>query len=295
MRSILMIKLDPPPRNHARIESSIQGKDALVSIEVEIKNSSSDPMAVKIDATVRGENLESADFHVMREAMLFPGTNFTTLEIPVANAQLWWPWDMGEQNLYRAELAVVCGDAAQDRLTEVFGIREIKVEMNPGYTPDEAEFPWTFMVNGKRHFLRSSCWGGPPSMLYGRNTDAKYELRLDMVKEANINNLRIFGWHPPEVPYFYELCDRLGITVWTNFSFATQGYKARPDVLGPAVVECMEIVKQRRNHPSAIFWMGGEEVSFSGAHVENDNKLFMEKSAKAWQRSPTCRTESPRP
>ena len=48
---------------------------------------------------------------------------------------------------------------------------------------------------------------------------------LENAKEANINNLRIFGWHPAETKEFYDICDELGITVWTNFSFATQEFR----------------------------------------------------------------------
>ena len=318
--NILMIKLDPPPRNHGRvagrkfcfggdympdvvpfgihrpvkvvatgeaaikytrIESKINGADAVVTMEVEVHNLSAEPVEARLNATVQGENFESAPIAAEQTVRLAVGANTVKFGVPVDGARLWWPWDMGEQNLYRADLSVEIGGAASDHCTEVFGIREVTMEMNPGYSADEVEYPWTFVINGKPTFLRSACWGGPPSMLYGRNTDEKYETRLSQVKEANINNLRIFGWHPPEAPTFYELCDRLGITVWTNFSFATQGYIAEPDVLAGAVYEAKEIVKQRRNHPSTIMWMGGEEVYFSGAHLESDNKLFMDEIGKA--------------
>lgn len=318
--NILMIKLDPPPRNHGRvagrkfcfggdympdvvpfgihrpvkvvatdiaaikrtrIESSIQGDDAVVSMDVEVHNLSPEPVEVKISSTVKCENVDSAaPVAVEKRVRIVPGVNVVKLTVPVANAQLWWPWDMGDQNLYQADLAVEVGGEVSDSRCEMFGIREVTMDMNPGFTEDEVEFPWTFKINGKRTFLRGACWGGPPSMLYGRNTEEKYDVRLNMVKEANINNLRIFGWHPPEIPYFYEQCDRLGIMVWTNFSFATQGYIATDDVLWPAVAECADIVKQRRNHPCTIMWMGGEEVFFSGAHLESDNKLFMEEIGK---------------
>ena len=39
--------------------------------------------------------------------------------------------------------------------------------MNPGYTPEEAENPWTFVINGKTTYLRAACWGGQPSLYYG--------------------------------------------------------------------------------------------------------------------------------
>ena len=31
-----------------------------------------------------------------------------------------------------------------------------------------------------------------------------------------MNNIRIFGWHPPEIPEFYQYCDEAGLTVWQD-------------------------------------------------------------------------------
>jgi beta-mannosidase len=318
--NILMIKLDPPPRNYrrvagrkfcfsgdympglvpfgiwqpvkvratgtarideVRIESTLEGDDATVDAELEIIHSGSGPEPVRVSATLTGDNCEVETVETDLEYRLKPGSNSVQLSLSVKQAKLWWPWDMGDPDLHRLQLTLERKGVTQDTREEVFGIREITMEMNPGFTPEEVENPWTFMVNGRRHFLRSACWGGPPSYFYGRNTDKKYADRLAMVREANINNLRIFGWHPPEVPRFYELCDRLGITVWTNFGFATQAFEASPDFLEPTLEECRAIVRQRRNHPSNIFWMGGEEVYFSDAHVQSDNKRIMEEIGTA--------------
>lgn len=318
--NMLMVRLDPPPRNYrrvggrkfcfsgdympglvpfgiwrpikvrasgsariksTRIESVIGESGATVDIETELSNLTSDPVGLTLKAKLTGESFKSETLSAESSCTIAPGTNRVNLTIPVEDARLWWPWDMGEQNLYRLELSAECGEEVLDTHRETFGIREIRMEMNPGFTKEEAENPWTFMINGKRHFLRSACWGGPPSYFYGRNTEKKYADRLDMVRAANINNLRIFGWHPPEIPYFYELCDRLGITVWTNFSFATQAFEATPEFMEPMLKDCRAIVKDRRNHPSNIFWMGGEEVYFSDAHVASDNKLIMEEVGKA--------------
>ena len=184
------------------------------------------------------------------------------MTLEVDDAKLWWPWDMGDQNLYTLEVQVSQDGAEMDLTQETIGLREVVMDYNPGYSREEAEFPWTFYINGKRHFLRSACWGGQPSFLYGQNSLAKYEDRLQMVREANINNLRIFGWHPPEIPDFYSICDELGITVWTNFTLATQAYPSDETFVNGVLHECIETVKQRRNHPSLIYWMGGEEVFF---------------------------------
>lgn len=319
--NIIMIKLDPPPRNYRRvagkkfcfsgdympglvpfgiwrpvkvrasgiarieslrIESDLkENNGANVRVEAEVTNLGFEPIEVTLDSVLKGENFEVAEQSQSDAFRIAPGRNFLKFEIPVEKAKLWWPWDMGDQNLYQVDVSIKSDGVELDEISDVFGIREIHMEMNPGFTEDEVENPWTFMVNGKRHFLRSTCWGGPPSYFYGRNSDKKYEDRLDMVKEANINNLRIFGWHPPEIPKFYELCDRLGITVWTNFGFATQAFEATTDFLYGVLDECKATVKQRRNHPSNIIWMGGEEVFFSDAHVDSDNKFIMEEIGKA--------------
>jgi beta-mannosidase len=321
--NILMLKLDPPPRNHrrvmgrkfvfggdympdvipmgiwqpikvratghqriekTRIESKLDGNDAIVTIEADVLCRGDRPVDVRLDFNLTAENCETETIEYSTTTRVAPGSNSVHVEIPVKDAKLWWPWDLGDQNLYELNIELTANGEGQDSHKEIFGIRELTMDRNPGFTEEEVENDWTFIINGKRHFLRSTCWSGPPSMLYGRNRNEKYDLRLNMVKEANINNLRIFGWHPPEVPYFYELCNRLGITVWTNFCFATQAYKAEPNVFYPAVDECVQIVEQRRNHPCAIMFMGGEEVFFSSAHVESDNKRIMQEIGTAVRR-----------
>ena len=129
-------------------------------------------------------------------------------------------------------------------------------------------------------FLRSACWGGQPSFFYGRNSSQKYRMFLENAKEANINNLRIFGWHPAETKEFYDICDELGITVWTNFSFATQEFRTDQSYLDKVTQEIQGSVISRRNHPSNIMWMGGEEVFFTEAHVESGNKALMQMIGK---------------
>jgi beta-mannosidase len=78
------------------------------------------------------------------------------------------------------------------------------------------------------------------------------------------------------LPDFYRLCDELGITVWTNFTLATQAYPEDQEFIDGVLHECVATVRERRNHPSQIFWMGGEEVFFSGAHERGGNKKLME-------------------
>ncbi|WP_341938296.1 glycoside hydrolase family 2 protein [Marinimicrobium sp. C2-29] len=314
--NMLMIKLDPPPKNYRlcggkkvnfsgdyftglvpfgiwrpiRIEATDavriknvradvslpQPGEAAVDVLVEVWNHGDKPMTADLEFALSGRNCEATPAGETKSVRLEPGLNTLEQRLTATDPKLWWPWDMGDQNLYNLDVSVKQEGGGSDQQQEVIGLREIRMEMNPGFTPEETEYPWTFVVNGKRHFLRSACWGGQPSLLYGRNNLKKYEDRVAMVKEANINNLRIFGWHPPEIPDFYRLCDELGITVWTNFTLATQAYSKEDAFVKDVLHECRAIVRERRNHPSQIFWMGGEEVFFSGAHEESGNRYLMD-------------------
>ncbi len=314
--NMLMVKLDPPPKNYRncggkkvnfsgdyfsglvpfgiwrpirleatgtvridglRADVTVPDDDhARVHVTAELVNDSVEPREVSVTFVLAGANIETATVETSQTVLVAPGRTSVSVDIAVDEPHLWWPWDMGEQHLYDLAVAVEDGDALSDTESTRIGLREIRMERNPGYSTDEVEFPWTFVVNGRRHFLRSACWGGPPSFLYGRNSLQKYEDRIAMVREANINNLRIFGWHPPETPEFYRLCDEVGITVWTNFSLATQAYPDDPEFVAGVVEECVAVVDARRNHPSQIFWMGGEEVFFSGAHEHSGNRALME-------------------
>ncbi len=313
--NMLMVKLDPPPKNYRncggkkvnfsgdyfsglvpfgiwrpvrleatgetriagiRTDVAVHGEDAaVVSVTAELVNHTEVSQELRLESTLTGWNVDVATVRSNQPVVAPPGESSFTFDIEVADAKLWWPWDMGDQNLYELSVSAVGNDGVLDHQTEVIGLREIEMAFNPGYSAEEVEFPWTFMVNGKRHFLRSACWGGQPSFLYGRNTLKKYEDRVALVREANINNLRIFGWHPPETPEFYRLCDEAGITVWTNFSLATQAYPDDQEFIDDVVQECVSVVKARRNHASQIYWMGGEEVFFSGAHEESGNLALM--------------------
>jgi len=69
---------------------------------------------------------------------------------------LWTTWDLGDQNLYRVEVSVRDGSGFQDRERQSFAIRNLEMAMNPGWSPEEVEYPWTVMLNGRRHYMRSA-------------------------------------------------------------------------------------------------------------------------------------------
>lgn len=256
-----------------RMETTLTGDDATIDFDIDLTKFDGCSDNLSVQYTLSDGEKE----HVMKDDIsLINGATQFKSSMTIEKPQLWWPYELGEPFLYDLEIIVFDGDTPLDSKNEKVGIREITMAMNPGYTKEESEIPWTFVVNGKPMFLRSACWGGQPSFFYGRNSEEKYRFYLEKAKECHINNLRIFGWHPAETEEFYQICDELGITVWTNFSFATQIFRDDEEYLNKVYKEVAEIVKDRRNHPSTVMWMGGEEVYFTEAHVKSNNRNLME-------------------
>jgi beta-mannosidase len=234
---------------------------ALIDLEIEIDNLSGRVRTAKVAAVVRGRNFESAPTAVEQEQRLWPGENKLRMSVKIPSVQLWWPWDQGNPNLYQAGVSVSLDGETVDHTETPFGVRSVELDANPGFTRDEVEYPWTVKVNGRRHYLRSAAWGGPPSILYGRTTVEQYRHLVQEAKNANINNLRIFGWHPAEIKEFYDPCDEAGITVWQGFQFGNAVLPKHPEFINGALHEAQTIVRERRNHPSLIVWQAAKKSS----------------------------------
>lgn len=245
------------------INPVVESKGATVEVELEVTNDSSSAMSVEAQIDLTGENFLSKNYTATIKEELQPGVNIIKTSIKVPDAQLWWPWDLGDQNLYTAKAIVKnSGGETQDVESTTFGIRKVEMKMNEGWKASEVALPWTVMINDQRHFVRSGTWGGPPDMFTGRTTEETYRKLIRMAKEANLNNLRIFNWHPVEIPLFYKLCNEEGITVWQDMGMMNNIILDDADLKKAAFDEVVCALKQRRNHPCNIIIEGSEEILF---------------------------------
>ena len=315
-RNILMIKLDPPPQVNFKvagrktpwfgdywrdlvpfgiwrpirlvatgqvkienlyISSTLNENDsAYAHVEVTLENTTKTPKEISVTAVLQGENFTSGLLEEKITVMVPPGTHKVKKSIWVKNPQLWWPWDLGKPNLYQAEVIIKEGSNELDRKTTSFGIRKVEMEWNPGFSKEEVSFPRTVKINGKNHFIRSACWGGPPDIFFGRTSVEEYKQLIQMAKEANMNNIRIFGWHPPEIPEFYQLCNEAGITVWQDvIPLGTGNLPRDKKFLDGTIAEAVAVIKERRNNPSLILIEGGEEVFLRASDPKFTNDFLI--------------------
>jgi beta-mannosidase len=156
----------------------------------------------------------------------------------VDEPELWWPNGLGEQRLY---------DAGGFHV----GFRSLSFD---GYE---------LVVNGERVPVRGWNWV-PLDALYGVPRPEKLAHVLGLAARSGANLVRVWGGGLIETAEFYDLCDRLGLLVWQEFSQSSSGMDSvpsdDPDFVRTMAEDARQIVPRRRARPSLAVWCGGNEL-----------------------------------
>lgn len=72
--------------------------------------------------------------------------------------------------------------------------------------------------------------------------------------------LRVWGGGNFERDKFYDLCDENGVMVWQDFMYACADIPEDDEKwVANTLKECEYQIKRLRNHPSLVYWCGGNE------------------------------------
>ena len=174
-------------------------------------------------------------------------------ELVVKNPRLWWPFHKGDQVLHDLEIEFVRAAGISDRVCTRLGIRDIRSDCA---TPDGSR---RFLVNGRPLFLHGSNWI-PEAMC--RTSEERTYAELVYTRQAGVNFLRFWGGGTTESDYFFDLCDELGILVWTEFwqtgdtkiPVDTETYRAN----------VADTVRRIRTHASLAYYVSANERKADG-------------------------------
>lgn len=226
--------------------------EARETISVEVNNAGYKTQHIKVIGEIKGENIRFE-----KKLKLYRGITeevvFTPEEYPqlvMKNPRLWWPIHKGEQNLYEVMFKIEQEGALVDSITSRFGIRELISDTN---SPDGSR---SFYINGKPLFIKGSNWL-PENML--RTSPERTYAELRYTAQAGVNLLRLWAGGITESDYFYQLCDELGILVWTEFWMT--GDTKHPDDEGMHSDNMISTIKRIRNHPSLAYYVCSNETT----------------------------------
>ena len=239
-----------------------EGKQARVHCKVTLVNPDREVKQVALSARVAPDNFAGPENGAEAEILqLVPGASEHELWVEVAEPRLWWPWDMGEQHLYRFTVTATAGAGASagrevlDEVSDRIGLRHLR--QVPG--------TWECYVNGKRIFCRGPNYLS--EQLQSNMTRAKYEADVRLMREANMNMVRVYC--VVEKEEFYDVCDEQGMLVLQDFP-AQGALSDSSDMVRRALPQARDMVSQLYHHPSIIIWALGEQPS-----IENFEKLCM--------------------
>jgi beta-galactosidase len=174
--------------------------------------------------------------------------HFTT-ELTVTEALLWSP---ETPHLYSALTEILAGDAVVDAVATTFGIRSLAFDGAAG-----------LLLNGKPIKIHGGNIHHDHGPLGAVAIDRAEERTIEILKAAGFNAIR--ASHNPRSPYMLDVCDRLGMLVYNEFTDMWDVAKMADDYhlffpqwwerdLGGMVV-------RDRNHPSVIIWSIGNEIA----------------------------------
>jgi beta-mannosidase len=217
---------------------------ATLAISGSVRNDGTGNAHGAVDLELRPQNFAGALQRLPRQELnLKPGSNDFHLEVKVRDAKLWWTWDLGAQNLYKVTAKLAGPGQAGDVQEVTTGIRTLIREPDMSY--------W---LNGKHIFLKG-VWYPMEDYYSSQDARANYRTGLLLLRAGNANYLLD---QTIEKPSFYDLCDEMGLMVFTQMPFNQPGpfytleanNPRREAFLKTAMEQGADMVRENRNHPS---------------------------------------------
>lgn len=191
--------------------------------------------------------------------------------------KIWWPLNMGNQNLYNVTVSVV--DDKENSLATVTkrtGFRTIFLnqrnitdeQLAQGIAPGSN---WHFEINGHEFYAKGSNFI-PPDAFWPRVTEDRMITLFDAVAASKQNMLRVWasGAYLPD--FIYDIADEYGVLLWSEFEFSDALYPVDQPFLDNVAAEVVYNVRRLNHHPSLAVWAGGNEMeSLELPEAESDD------------------------
>ena len=232
---------------------------AHLTVNAELQNVTAKEVDGTLSASIEG-------VRIRQRIKLGPGETKSVVFAPEEFRQLnltrprvWWPIQLGAQNLYRLQMEFESGGRVSDREGARFGIREITSEL-------DNQNHRVFIVNGRKVLIRGGGWA---SDIFLRSMPERMKTEFQYVKDLNLNTLRLEGQLQPDS--FFDLADEQGILIMAGWCCCShwEHWQHRPDYQqGPtwqqkdydiAAKSAADQIRRLRGHPSLLVWLNGSD------------------------------------
>ena len=171
-------------------------------------------------------------------------------ELKLSRPKLWWPYTIGNPNLYKLQLRFESSGQISDSSVVSFGVRQVTSELtDKGHR--------LFKINGRRILIRGAAWA--PDMFL-RPMPRKLDADLRYVKHMGLNTIRLEGRIDREE--LFNKTDAMGILVmpgWTCCDMWEQWKDWTDETRKIAAASMADQSRRLRNHPSVYVWLYGSD------------------------------------
>jgi exo-1,4-beta-D-glucosaminidase len=237
-------------------------KNAALTISADLRNAANHAVNGVLRAEVDGKQVSQQVSLNAGEARTVSFAPEQYAQLKLENAKLWWPYTMGEPNLYTAKVSFEIGKETSDAASVSFGVREVTSELtDKGYR--------LFKINGRKMLIRGAAWA--PDILL-RWSSKRLHADLNYVRDMGLNTIRLEGRIDREE--FFEKTDRLGILVmpgWTCCDAWEKWSNWKEEQHKIAAESLRSQIRILRNHPSVFVWLYGSD----GPPPANVEKMYL--------------------
>ena len=237
---------------------------ARLTIDSSVRNTSVETVKGVVRATISRPG--KADVRVEQRVSLAPGEDrriaFTPDDfaaLTVENPDLWWPYTLGDPNLYDLDVQFWRYNQVSDAEQQRFGIRSVV-----GHRDDTEQFPqfgaggdFYLTVNGRDLLVRGAAYA--PDLLFHHDPDRETAI-LRYVKDLGLNMVRFEGKFPGR--HMVETADEMGIPLMYGWMCCNQWEKWSQwdaEDLRVAQESLRSQILAIRGHPSVFLWANGSD------------------------------------
>jgi exo-1,4-beta-D-glucosaminidase len=225
---------------------------ARLTIRAELTNAADHPVEGLVKGHIENLAFEQSVRLGPKETQVIHLTPEKFPQLTIANPRLWWPVQVGKQDLYPLHLTVEVQGQVSDSAHIQFGIREVTSNI------DEKGHR-IFQINGKKILIRGA---GYSFDLLLRSSPERQHAELNYVRDLNLNTVRLEG--KLENDHFFDLADQMGILVMPGWCCCDQWEnwpawdKENETIAGNSL---RDQIRRLERHPSVISWMYGSDFA----------------------------------
>jgi exo-1,4-beta-D-glucosaminidase len=226
--------------------------EAELSVRTELTNATDHLVDAVLKGRIDEVTFEQPVHLAAKETQVVRLTPDRFPQLKLHNPRLWWPAQVGKQDLYPLDLSVEVQGKASDSAHIEFGVRQVTSNI------DEKGHR-LFQINGKNILIRGA--GYSFDMLL-RSSPERQQSELNYVRDLNLNAVRLEG--KIENDHFFDLADRMGILVLPGWCCCDQWEnwpawdKENERIAGDSL---RDQLRRLERHPSVIGWLYGSDFA----------------------------------